>query len=100
MLQSRRKLMVKQSLDDLQHGFSSRAVAQRVSAARGASERRGLGGQPNKPEGHHLREAESRRCPADDARGRERGAMMWELLGEGRRLLEDGEWRRQPPRLA
>ena len=23
--------------------------------------------------------------------------MMWELLGEGRRLLEDGEWRRQPP---
>ncbi len=27
-------------------------------------------------------------------------AMMWELLGEGRRLLEDGEWRRQPPRLA
>ena len=39
-------------------------------------------------------------APADDARGRERGAMMWELLGEGRRLLEDGEWRRQPPRLA
>ena len=62
MQQSRCKLMVKQSLDDLQHGFSSRAVAQRVNAARGASERRGLGGQPNKPEGHHLREAESR-CP-------------------------------------
>ena len=38
-------------------------------------------------------------APANDARA-SAAAMMWELLGEGRRLLEDGEWRRQPPRLA
>ena len=44
--------------------------------------------------------AESRRCPANDDARASAAAMMWELLGEGRRLLEDGEWRRQPPRLA
>ena len=38
-------------------------------------------------------------APANDARA-SAAAMMWELLGEGRRLLEDGEWRRQPPRPA
>ena len=39
-------------------------------------------------------------APANDDARASAAAMMWELLGEGRRLLEDGEWRRQPPRLA
>ena len=96
--------MVNSKIDELQ-SFAKRVfVASRPAGPRGPPPRQPTPrpqGQPAKPEGHHLREAVSlaAAAPANDARA-SAAAMMWELLGEGRRLLEDGEWRRQPPRLA
>ena len=66
MQQSRCKLMVNSKIDELQ-SFAKRVfVASRPAGPRGPHPRQPTPrpqGQPAKPEGHHLREAESRRCP-------------------------------------
>ena len=76
MQQSRCKLMVNSKIDELQ-SFAKRVfVASRPAGPRGPSPRqptpRPRGGNPDAPHSHHLREAESRRCPRERRPG-ERG---------------------------